>query len=72
MANNFLAHKGFEVGKSLIEKNSEDKSYFEFLTKVNALNKVINKVGENDKLIELKEKIEEAKKEFIIIEKKLK
>ena len=49
-----------------------DKSYFEFLTKVNALNKVINKVGENDKLIELKEKIEEAKKEFIIIEKKLK
>jgi len=54
------------------EKNSEDKSYFEFLTKVNALNKVINKVGENDKLIELKEKIEEAKKEFIIIEKKLK
>ena len=54
------------------EKNSEDKSYFEFLTKVVALNEVINKVGENDKLIELKEEIEEAKKEFIIIEKKLK
>ena len=54
------------------EKNSEDKSYFEFLTKVVALDKVINKVGENDKLIELKEEIEEAKKEFFIIEKKLK
>ena len=53
-------------------KNSEDKSFFEFLEKVNALNKVINQIGEFDKLVELKEKVEDAKKEFIIIEKKLK
>ena len=53
-------------------KNSEDKSFFEFLEKVNALNKVINQIGEFDKLVELKEKIEEAKKEFVLIEKKLK
>ena len=53
-------------------KNSEDKSFFEFLEKANALNKVINQIGEFDKLVELKEKVEDAKKEFIIIEKKLK
>ena len=61
----------FDTNK-YFEKNSEDKSYFEFLTKVNALNKVVNQIGEFDKLVELKEKIEEAKKEFTIIEKKLK
>ena len=54
------------------EKNSEDKNFSEFLAKVNALNKVINQIGEFDKLVELKEKVEDAKKEFIIIEKKLK
>ena len=53
-------------------KNSEDKSFFEFLEKVNALNKVINQIGEFDKLVELREKVEDAKKEFIIIGKKLK
>ena len=61
----------FDTNK-YFEKNSEDKSYFEFLTKVNALNKVVNQIGEFDKLVELKEKIEEAKKEFVLIEKKLK
>ena len=61
----------FDTNK-YFEKNSEDKSFFGFYEKVNALNKVINQIGEFDKLVELKEKIEEAKKEFIIIEKKLK
>jgi hypothetical protein len=54
------------------EKNAEDKNFSEFLAKVNALNKVINQIGECDKLVELKEKVEDAKKEFVIIEKKLK
>lgn len=72
----------FEVKKNIIKfmfdtnkyfiKNSKNKSYFEFLTKVNALNKVINQIGETNKLNELNEKIEEAKKEFVLIEKKLK
>jgi len=54
------------------KKNSNDKNFSEFIAKASALRNVINKLGQNDKLIELKEKIEEAKKEFIIIEKKLK
>ena len=61
----------FDTDKYFV-KNSEDKSFFEFLEKANALNKVINQIGEFDKLVELKEKVEDAKKEFIIIEKKLK
>jgi len=72
----------FEVKKKVIKlmfdsnkyfiKNSENKSYFKFLTKVNALSKVIDQIGETNKLNELNEKIEEAKKEFVLIEKKLK
>jgi len=61
----------FDTDKYFV-KNSEDKSFFEFLEKADALNKVINQIGEFDKLVELKEKVEDAKKEFIIIEKKLK
>ena len=54
------------------EKNSEDENYFKFLQKVNSLNKVVTQIGENEKLIELNEMIEKEKKEFALIEKKLK
>ena len=53
-------------------KNAKDEKYNNFLTKVNALNKVINQLGECDKLVELDEKIEEANKEFAKLEKNLK
>ena len=60
------------VTDKYFDQNFEDKIFLKFLEKLNALNKVINQIGEFDKLVELKEKIEEAKKEFTIIEKKLK
>jgi len=54
------------------EKNSEDENYLKFLQKINSLNKVVTQIGENEKLIELNEMIEKEKKEFALIEKKVK
>jgi len=54
------------------EKNSKDKNYLKFLQKINSLNKAVTEISENQKLIELNEMIEKEKKEFAVIEKKLK
>ena len=54
------------------EKNSKDKNYLKFLQKINSLNNAVTEIRENQKLIELNEMIEKEKKEFAVIEKKLK
>ena len=61
----------FDANK-YFEKNSKDKNYLKFLQKINSLNKAVTEISENQKLIELNEMIEKEKKEFALIEKKLK
>ena len=57
---------------SILKKIQRDENYLKFLQKINSLNKVVTQIGENEKLIELNEMIEKEKKEFALIEKKLK
>ena len=53
------------------EMNTKNKDLVDFASKVNALNKIINKVGEIQQLNELENKTDELMKEFNIIIKKI-